>query len=385
MLRHLLAVVAVVSLLLPPTPAVGQFRELIELFQPKPKPKPRHRLRRPAPLPPTRPAQDSAGPAKPPAAADDEAAIAVPVPSISPRPQGGGPASPPAGAGRDATEAATGQSGDVVEDRWSETEIMDALRACVERLGSVVAEIEVLAPIKAGRCGSAAPLRLTRLGAHPSVEISPAATLNCDMVLRLGQWIETVVQPAARRVLGSPVVRFRNASSYSCRNRNGAKEAPLSEHAVANALDISGFVTENGRVINPRKDWGLTEREIEAARRASATAREATAAGKEKIPRAAGNTGNDGKNLPPLPPLALSPAPLPPLRKEAVAMTAAHGRVTPPPRPDPGTTPERAFLRRVHKDACGLFGTVLGPEANDAHKDHFHLDLATRRHGAFCE
>ena len=47
-------------------------------------------------------------------------------------------------------------------------------------------------------------------------------------------------------------------------------------------------------------------------------------------------------------------------------------------------SPEGTFLRRLHKGACGIFGTVLGPEANEAHRDHFHLDLAPRRRSAFA-
>ena len=43
------------------------------------------------------------------------------------------------------------------------------------------------------------------------------------------------------------------------------------------------------------------------------------------------------------------------------------------------------FLRDVHDGACKIFGTVLGPEANEAHKNHFHLDLAKRRHSAYCQ
>ena len=34
------------------------------------------------------------------------------------------------------------------------------------------------------------------------------------------------------------------------------------------------------------------------------------------------------------------------------------------------------FLRDVHDGACKIFSTVLGPEANEAHKNHFHLDMA---------
>ena len=43
------------------------------------------------------------------------------------------------------------------------------------------------------------------------------------------------------------------------------------------------------------------------------------------------------------------------------------------------------FVKAVHDDACLTFGTVLGPEANEAHKNHFHLDMKARRRNAFCE
>jgi len=43
------------------------------------------------------------------------------------------------------------------------------------------------------------------------------------------------------------------------------------------------------------------------------------------------------------------------------------------------------FLRDVHDGACKIFGTVLGPEANAAHKNHFHLDMAKRRNSAYCQ
>ena len=40
---------------------------------------------------------------------------------------------------------------------------------------------------------------------------------------------------------------------------------------------------------------------------------------------------------------------------------------------------ESAFLKAVHRGACEHFTTVLGPEANEDHHDHFHLDLG--KHG----
>lgn len=41
-------------------------------------------------------------------------------------------------------------------------------------------------------------------------------------------------------------------------------------------------------------------------------------------------------------------------------------------------------LKRMHKAACGPFGTVLGPNANKYHQDHFHFDTARYRSGTYC-
>lgn len=44
--------------------------------------------------------------------------------------------------------------------------------------------------------------------------------------------------------------------------------------------------------------------------------------------------------------------------------------------------PDEKFLGFAHSAACGRFTTVLGPEANSAHADHFHFDLGC--HGQSC-
>lgn len=46
------------------------------------------------------------------------------------------------------------------------------------------------------------------------------------------------------------------------------------------------------------------------------------------------------------------------------------------------SAPEGRLLRFAHDAACTGFTTVLGPEANALHKDHFHLDLGC--HGQSC-
>lgn len=51
-----------------------------------------------------------------------------------------------------------------------------------------------------------------------------------------------------------------------------------------------------------------------------------------------------------------------------------------------GKADERAFLRRLHESACKRFGTVLGPEYNAAHANHFHFDMAKsmKNGSAYC-
>ncbi|WP_428027446.1 extensin family protein, partial [Altererythrobacter sp.] len=46
-----------------------------------------------------------------------------------------------------------------------------------------------------------------------------------------------------------------------------------------------------------------------------------------------------------------------------------------------GSESERRFLRIVHRSACKRFGTVLGPNYNADHHDHFHLEQGD---GSFC-
>lgn len=42
------------------------------------------------------------------------------------------------------------------------------------------------------------------------------------------------------------------------------------------------------------------------------------------------------------------------------------------------------LLQEMHRGACGTFGTVLGPNSDRFHQDHFHFDVAGYRSGPFC-
>ena len=147
------------------------------------------------------------------------------------------------------------------------------------------------------------------------------------------------MQPAAELVLGSPIRRITTASAYTCRNRIGNIAERLSEHSFANALDISALVTVDGQMLDILTHWGPTARDLQAQ---ASVAPGAMAGGDARALRDIGT--------------------------ETVTSTV-----------------QRGFLRRAHQDACGIFETVLGPEANEAHRNHVHFDLAARRRGAYCE
>lgn len=51
---------------------------------------------------------------------------------------------------------------------------------------------------------------------------------------------------------------------------------------------------------------------------------------------------------------------------------------------DWGKGSDGKLLKRVHKSACGPFGTVLGPNADQYHQDHIHVDIARYSGGTYC-
>ena len=43
------------------------------------------------------------------------------------------------------------------------------------------------------------------------------------------------------------------------------------------------------------------------------------------------------------------------------------------------------LMRQLHASACGPFRTVLGPNSDRHHRDHFHFDVAQHRGGGtYC-
>ena len=108
-----------------------------------------------------------------------------------------------------------------------------------------VAVPPVLGP---GRCGIAAPLRLSGVilsdGRHVPVE--PPALMRCGLGIVIADWARDDIAPAMEKS-GERLTKILDADSYSCRGRNRIAGAKLSEHASGNAFDLRGLATASGR------------------------------------------------------------------------------------------------------------------------------------------
>ena len=227
----------------------------------------------------------------------------------------------------------------------------------------MTADYQPLPPIKEGICGAPAPVLLRSIGKDPKVVIDPPATITCPMVKELSDWLNDTVQPEAKAQLNSTVVGLHNATSYACRNRYGGANTPLSEHALANALDVSEFVFAIGRARHGARLLAQGCRRRRAPAPTPNPTREQDSASTGSVSTTARLPGD-----------------------KPVEVTKAKAVAAPPPSPPPVATeppvvtdPKSLFLKHVHDAACNDFGTVLGPEANEAHKNHFHLDMKKRR------
>jgi hypothetical protein len=174
----------------------------------------------------------------------------------------------------------------------------DAARQCLANLAQASVRYASLPDQDfGGGCSAINSVKLLDIG----TPVTNLGAMTCPLAMRFAAWARYGVQPAARLILGSEIVRIETFGTYNCRPIAGSGK--LSEHAHSNAIDISAFVLANGQRISIKGDW------------------------------------------------------------------RSGGR-------------EARFLSLVHDSACKRFKTVLSPDYNAAHHDHFHFDMGGR--GGFC-
>ena len=279
-------------------------------------------------------------------------------------------------------------------DAAVDPKVAAALEKCVKLLDGLDLEYEHLDPIRRGACGTAAPIKLKSIGKNPAITVSPPATVNCTVAATLHEWFKTSVQPTAK-ALGTQVVKIRNAASYMCRNQYGRPDTKLSEHARANALDIKAFVLASGQEIPILGNWpyGYEPNRPQLARmprpnplRDHSSLPPPTKTPGIKVIRKTPADDQYSYEMEELKKVATNPFFAPVF---AAPVEFAEPEEEEPEGPVPAGNLSRAdaksFLRTIHGDGCKVFWTVLGPEANAAHRDHFHLDMRKRRYVRICQ
>ncbi len=129
---------------------------------------------------------------------------------------------------------------------------------CRVALTEAIAIAPSIPPIKGpGACGGDDLVRLEAVVTSDGqkVPVKPAAVLRCTMATAIADWIRTDMEPLAAS-LGTGLAGLDNFDSYECRGRNRVKGARLSEHGLANALDVRSLKLVNGNAIS------LTDRNV---------------------------------------------------------------------------------------------------------------------------
>ena len=174
-----------------------------------------------------------------------------------------------------------------------------AIRQCVSDLSHLSARYELLPNQRYGEgCSTINSIKLLGVG----VPVTNVTAIQCPLARSFALWAQGPLQAAARDELGARVVRIETMGAYSCRNIIGGRSTGLSEHATANALDVSAFILSDGRRVSVLSGW--------------------------------------------------------------------HG-----------ADDERGFLRTIRAAACKQFQTVLSPDYNAPHANHFHFDMGR---GPYC-
>lgn len=156
-----------------------------------------------------------------------------------------------------------------VDWRIAELKRDRALCARVLHLPVISAQPVPPNPIKNG-CGWENAVRISSAGGA-SLSVG---TVSCEVAAGIAMWLAHDVQPLAREIFGSRVTSVQHMGTYACRNVLGRKlwSDVRSEHATANALDVSAFTLANGRQISVARHWSGTGSEARFLREIHARA-----------------------------------------------------------------------------------------------------------------
>ncbi|MGQ3903288.1 extensin-like domain-containing protein [Mixta calida] len=107
-------------------------------------------------------------------------------------------------------------------------------------------------PPMSGACPLAAPIRIQRFA---DVRLSSSFLASCPLAVSSTMFVLQADRRARSGPLHSSLRQIEHVGSYACRNIYHRAQGRRSEHATADAWDVTAFRLANGTRISVGRDW----------------------------------------------------------------------------------------------------------------------------------
>lgn len=104
----------------------------------------------------------------------------------------------------------------------------------------------------AGACPLANVVRVRDFG---PVSLSSSFLASCPLALSSALFVSQQARPLTKTLMGRELTRIDHLGSFACRNIYHRADARRSEHASAEALDVSAFRLADGERVTVLKGW----------------------------------------------------------------------------------------------------------------------------------
>jgi len=104
----------------------------------------------------------------------------------------------------------------------------------------------------AGACPLANVVRVRDFG---PVSLSSSFLASCPLALSSALFVSQQARPLTKTLMGRELTRIDHLGSFACRNIYHRADARRSEHASAEALDVSAFRLAGGERVTVLKGW----------------------------------------------------------------------------------------------------------------------------------
>lgn len=274
----------------------------------------------------------------------------------------------------------------VALNTWIKGKVQPAAR---RYLGAPIIRIETMSDYSCRNAYGRIANKLSEHGRANALDIRGFFTSKSEMALVLGGWGKTrrdiakdyaiaKAQAEKAEAIKAQAEKLEAEKSKQAATSDSGKQASGGAQTPAKvAIPLPGSLVEStpppGLAVAPDHLGGPKDHASKPGKAQAGKdgAGKANSSGKANAKSGKDKTGKTDNAAAPQQPAATDPS-----RGAPVAITV-------PIAPQP--TKVSLFLHEIHDAACDIFGTTLGPEANEAHRNHFHVDMAPRKVKKICD